>query len=258
MRARPALILALSAMLLCGALLQEAFCASIRMRVVVLNPSEKLTQSKSVRAALPREVTAQDIIDDGGLEIEYDNSQGIFVAQKKDIELTPGESKVFEVIINDIWMISEDKIEFMRKRTENIVRVMRDTKAYERVALIAEGMYARMDQIIRTQNNPSVSTNQHIAYYRDNVKIMEQLEKDIAELERLLVTSGGAVSIDAVEDADVDVKGPDAKTTWILIFVILVFIGILGAVFYFTWQGQGGPKKKDETAPSAFKENNPG
>jgi hypothetical protein len=255
---RTPVILAFAAMLLCGAFLRQADAATIRMRVVVLNPSEKLTQTKSVRAALPREVTAQDIVDDGGLEIEYDNSQGIFVAAKKDIELTPGESKVFEVIINDIWMVSEDKIEFMRKRTENIVRVMRETKAYERVALIAEGMYARMDQILRTQNNNTVTTNQHIAFYRDNVKVLEQLEKDIAELERLLVTSGGTISIDAVEDADVDVKGPDAKTTWIIIFVILVFIGILGAVFYFTWQGQGGPKKKEETAPSAFKENNPG
>ncbi len=252
--------LALAAIFCLGASF-PAHAAGVRMRVVVLNPSATLTQSKDVRTALPKEITAKDIADDGGMELEYDNKEGTFYATKTGIELAPGETKVFEILLNDVWLLDEKPLEVLRTRVERIVNNLKETKAYERASLIAEGMYAHIDQIIKTQNNQNVTTNQHIAYYRDNMKLREQLDKDMAELEKLLVLSGGTVSLDAVEKADLNVHGPDSKTTWIIVFVILIFIGILGAVFYFTWQGQAGSSKTDKDAPPAaspFKDNPPG
>ena len=258
MRMKFFMAMALMATLCLGTYLKVGECAAIRMRVVVLNPSATLTQTKSVRTPLPKEVTLQSIKDDGGMEIEYDNKEGAFVAVKNDIQLEPGETKVFEIILDDIWMVNEEKLDLMHKRTENIVKAMKNTKAYDRAALLSEGMYAHMDQIIKNQNNANVTSNQHIAFFRDNQVLVEQLDKDMDELEKLLVTAGGSVSLEAVENADVNVKGPDQKTTWIIIFVILIFIGILGAVFYFTWQGQSGSKEKEkDSAASAFKENKP-
>ena len=252
-------VMALAAILCFGAYSKEAQCAGVRMRVVVLNPSATLTQTKGVRTPLPKEITSKDIADTGDMELEYDNKEGAFIASKSGIVLEPGETKVFEILLNDVWMMDESKLETLRKRTERIVNNLKETKAYEKATLIAEGMYAHIDQIVKTQNNANVSTNQHIAYYRDNLLLKESLDKDMEELEKLLVLSGGTVSLDAVEKADLNVKGPDSKTTWIIVFVILIFIGILGAVFYFTWQGQAASKDKDkEQAPvSAFKDNPP-
>ncbi len=242
-----------------GTYLNEAYSASVRMKIVVLNPSATQTQSKSIRAALPAEIQMKDIKDDGGLGIEYDEKEGAFVIFKNDIQLEPGETKIFEIIMDDVWMVNEEKLEGYRKRTENITMAMRTSKAYERVALVAEGIYAHIDQIIKTQNNANATSNEHIAYYRDNLKLLEGIQKDIQELEKILVTAGGTQSLDAVENADMNVKGPDQKTTWIIIFVILIFIGILGAVFFFTWQSQAGVKAKEkEEAGSPFKENPPG
>ena len=258
MRIKTVLALAFAAFLFFWVLSNEGQCAGVRMKVVVLNPSAKLTQSKSVRTPLPKEITSKDIKDDGGMEIEYDNKEGAFVAIKNDIQLEPGETKLFEILLDDVWMVDESKIAAMRKRTEALVKGLRNTKAYERAALIGESMYAHMDQIIRNQNNATVSTNQHISFYRDDLVIMDQLLKDMEELEKMLVTAGGSISLDAVENADVNVKGPDSKTTWIIIFAILIFIAILGSVFYFTWQGQAGPKEKEkEPAAGSFKENKP-
>ena len=258
MKKKTVITLALAAILCFGTFLKEGFCGAIRMRVVVLNPSATLTQTKSVRTALPKEITMQNIKDDGGMEIEYDNKEGAFVSFKNDIVLEPGETRVFEILMDDVWMMNEDKLESTRKRTENIVNVMKNSKAYERVALISEGIYAHIDQILKTQNNQTVTTNQHIAYFRDNLQLVDSIQKDIDELEKLLVTAGGTQSLEAVENADLNVKGPNTKTTWIIIFVVLVFIAILGAVFYFTWQGQIGAKTKEkEGVSSAFKENTP-
>jgi len=258
MKNKLATAMAFMAFLCFGVFLADGYCAAVRMRIVVLNPSATLTQTKSVRTPLPKEVTMQNIKDDGGMEIEYDSKEGSFVVFKNDIPLEPGETKVFEVIIDDVWMMPEDKLESQRVRTEKIVNAMKTSKAYERAALISEGIYAHIDQIIKSQNNQSVTTNQHIAYYRDNLQLADSIQKDIAELEKLLVTAGGSISLEAVENSDINVKGPDQKTTWVIIFVILIFIAILGAVFYLTWQGQAGSKPKNtEGPPSAFKENTP-
>jgi len=258
MRKKIVITLALAGVLCLGTLSTDGWCGAIRMRVVVLNPSATLTQSKNVRTPLPKETTFQNVKDDGGMEIEYDNKEGALFAVKNDIVLEPGETKVFEIIFDDVWMMNEDKLEASRKRTEKLVSAMKTSKAYQRATLIGEGIYANIDQIIRSQNNQTVTTNQHIAYYRDNLQLADSIQKDITELEKLLVTAGGSVSLDAVENADLNVKGPDTKTTWIIIFVILIFIGILGGVFYFTWQGQAGAKTKEkETSNTAFKENTP-
>lgn len=249
---------AFMAFLCFGLLLTDGFCAAVRMRIVVLNPSATLTQSKSIRTPLPKEVMMQNIKDDGGMEIEYDNKEGAFVVFKNDIPLDPGETKVYEIIMDDVWMLNEDKLESQRARTEKLVKALKNTKAYERATLIGEGVYAHVEQIVKTQNNQNVTTNQHIAYHRDNLQLVESIEKDITALEKLLVTAGGTVSLDAVENADLNVKGPNTKTTWVIIFIILVFISILGAVFFFTWQGQAGAKTKDkDETPAAFKENTP-
>ena len=258
MKKKIGISLALAAVLCVGGFSTEGWCAAIRMKIVVLNPSATLTQTKSVRTAFPKEVTLQNITDDGGVDIEYDNKEGALFAIKNDIVLEPGETKVFEIIIDDVWMVNEDKLESSRKRTEKLVSAMKYSKAYKRATLVGEGIYAHIDQIVRDQNNQTVTSNQHIAYYRDNLKLVESIQKDITELEKLLVTAGGTVSLDAVEDADLNVKGPDTKTTWIIIFVILIFISILGAVFYFTWQSQAGSKTKEkDPANTSFKENTP-
>lgn len=236
--------------------LKQAECEEVRMRIVVLNPSATLTQTKSVRTPLPKEITAKDIKDAGDVDVEYDSKEGTFFAIKNDIVLQPGETKVFEILLEDVWKFNEDKLQKMQKHTENIVHSLKATTFYDRAVLVAEGMYARIAQIITTQNNASVTTNQHISFYRDNVNLMASLEKDMDELEKLLVTAGGTVSMEAVESAELDVKGPDSRTTWIIIFMVLIFIGILGAVFYFTWHGQTEPKNTEKKpTDSTFKKN---
>src|SRR3989338_7139135 len=104
MKNKFATAMAIVAFLCLGTLVSDAFAAAVRMRIVVLNPSSTLTQTKSVRTPLPKEITMQNIKDDGGMEIEYDSKEGAFVVFKNDIPLEPGETKVYEVIIDDVWM----------------------------------------------------------------------------------------------------------------------------------------------------------
>jgi hypothetical protein len=95
-----------------------------------------------------------------------------------------------------------------------------------------------LDTILKNHNDATVNRQQHIAFYRDNVNTLSAVKDDLEKLEKLVSKVGGSPDLDVIEKSDVNLKSPTAKTTWIVIFIILIFIGILAAAFYFTWQGQ--------------------
>ncbi len=218
---------------------QEALAAdTIKMRTMVVNPSSTKSQTKSVKNYLPKEIKQKNILETGGLEIEYDEEQGMFYAYKNDIELAPEETKIFELVMEDVWMIQEERLDHLRKRTENIMTQLEGSQYVQQAELIANTVYGRLEDIKKTQNDTGVSKQQHIAYYRDNIKVLDSVLSDIEELENILVAIGGTPNLKVIEDSKIDLKAPTSKTTWIIIFSILVFIAILGGSFYFTWQGQ--------------------
>lgn len=212
--------------------------ATIKMRIVVVNPSETKTQTKSIKNYLPKEITMKDIKDPGELEIEYDESQGMFYAFKNDIQLAPGETKSYELVMDDVFMVSEDTLKGIRGRTDHLMGQFKDKPYFDQADAIAKSIYSRLDGISKTQNDTTVNRQQHIAYYRDNLGTLSAVKDDLEKLEKLVSKVGGSPDLDLIEKSDVNLKSPTAKTTWIVIFSILIFIAILAGAFYFTWQGQ--------------------
>jgi hypothetical protein len=207
------------------------------MRIVIVNPSPTKTQEKEIKSYLPKEITLKDVKDNGGLEIEFDDAQSLLYVYKK-IELAPSEMKSFELVLDDVWLVADQKLTDLRKRTDRIMEKLKDSSYFEQASLIAKTVYGRLDTITLSQADPNISRQQHIAYYRDNLKIIEAIIEDLDRLEKILVTTGGPPNVELMENTDVNLKSPTTKTTWIVIFIILIFITILAAAFYFTWQGQ--------------------
>ena len=208
------------------------------MRTIAANPSTTKAQTTTVKNYFPKEIRLKHVLDPGGLDIDYDDAQDLFFVYKKDLLLQPGEIKTFEIIMEDVWLIAEEKLSLCHKQTEGIIERLKGTPYLEQATLIAKTIYGRLDEIIKTQTDPNVTKQQHIAYYRDNLKTLEDIQKDIDDLQKILVTAGGPPNLKMIEDSKMDLKSPNAKTTWIIIFSILVFIAILGGAFFFTWQGQ--------------------
>lgn len=214
------------------------FAATLKMKVVAVNPSKDKSRTTMIKQHFPKEVTVKDVKDSGGLEIDYDHEQGLYYAFKADVELAPGETKVYELVVNDVWMIAEEKIQEVRTRTASVAARFEQTVYANQADAIAKSIYTRLDEILRTQNDQNVTRKQHIADYRDNKAMLDAILKDIERLEELLVQIGGPPVPEALEKSEINLKHPTTKTTWIIIFVILVFIAILGGSFYFIWMGQ--------------------
>jgi hypothetical protein len=229
---------ALSILFLALIFSSPVMAATVKMKTLVVNPSTTKSQTKSVKTYLPKEIKLKNILDAGGLEIDYDEDKELFFVFKDDIALAPGETVAYELTLEDVWMVDEKKLERLKNRAEDILVQLEDTPYYSQAELIAKTIFGRLEEIKKTQNDPNVTKQQHIAYYRDNMQVLDAVMVDLEELEKILVAIGGAPNLKVIEDSDVDLKSPNSKTTWIIIFSILIFIAILGGAFYFTWQGQ--------------------
>jgi hypothetical protein len=214
---------------------------SVVFRVVAINPSKEKSQKVLVNNYLPQEVTPKDIVDSGGLDVEYDAAKSIYYLYKDDLELAPGELRVFEVEVNDVWVIPQNKLDDLRRRTDIIMSHFErlDNQEYYPTAKgIADTIISRLNEIANSQNDESVSRTQHVGIYRQNVLTLEQIKEDIAKLEKILATAGGPLAPEMLAKTKIKSEAPSKTMTWIVIFTIIIFTGLLAGVLFFTWQRQ--------------------
>ena len=215
-----------------------ALAATVKMRVVVVNPSKTKTQTANVKSYLPKEITLNDVVETGGLEIEYDQEQGLFFAYKSSVELAPGETKNYEIVLKDVWMVSDEKLNNYTARTDKLEELLKDTAYAEEAGQIIGKISGNIEGIRITQSDANITRQQHIAAYRNNLGTLEVIKDDLAKLEKILVTVGGPPNPELIEESEINLKAPSSKTTWILIFVVMIFVAILSGTFFFTWHRQ--------------------
>jgi hypothetical protein len=211
---------------------------SVKFRIMAANPSKVKTQKVQVRISLPAEVKPKDVMDLGGMNLEYDQEKSVYYVDGGSVDLAPQETRLFEVEVEDIWFVDQHELDSLRKQAEVGDSRLKDTAyaaaAHEIVASITE----RLDYIAKSQTDDSVSREQHIGIYRANTELVKKIKEDLLRLEKLLVTAGGLPEPSMMEKVKVQGEAPTRKVTWIVIFVIMIFIGLLAAVFFFTWNSQ--------------------
>ncbi|MCX5678707.1 MAG: hypothetical protein NTY76_06330 [Candidatus Omnitrophica bacterium] len=229
----------------------------IELKIKAVNPSTKTKQITPVRYSLPAEISPRYIMDRNGLNMAYDFDKQCFYLYQDDLELGPEQSKEYVVKIRDIWNISDTELEALRSHTDNIMLLLQGTDYLKQAQVSADKVSANIDDIVRTQA-AKVSAMEHIAYYRDNVKLLRDVKKMIAELEKLVsqrgVTAGvtvkwpeeggggplarrakGYKGLDLIAKSIFRGQAPTVATTWKVIFVIIGFIGIIAAFFFAVW-----------------------
>ncbi|MCM8792601.1 MAG: hypothetical protein NC826_05640, partial [Candidatus Omnitrophica bacterium] len=211
---------------------------SVIFRITALNPSKTKTQKVQVKVYLPHEVKPKDIIDLGGLDLEFDAEKGTYYVYKENLELGPAEIRFFNVEVEDIWIIPEQKLEELKKRTDSIMSHLEKTGYYEQAKLIADNIYRRINEIKTSQKDETISQQQHIGNYRQNLETMDKIKEDIARLEKILVTAGGPLSPEMLAKTKIKSESPTKTMTWIVIFALILFVLLLAGVLFFTWQRQ--------------------
>ncbi|MFH1062049.1 MAG: hypothetical protein V1747_04095 [Candidatus Omnitrophota bacterium] len=201
---------------------------SLIVNVVAANPSSTVSQVTQVKVYLPKEVTPNDIMDTGGLDVEFDANQSIYYVYKDRIELGPKEVRVFKVEIEDIWIIPQTGLDVMKLRATKLASALESTEYAQDGGKLVDKVYAAVDEVIAKQNDITLSREQHIGTYRANILMIDKLKTELNDMEKLMIVNPeetGALS---------------TAMTWKIIIMVILFIGLLAVVFFFTWYRKSG------------------
>jgi hypothetical protein len=192
--------------------------SNVVFKVVVVNPSKDMAQPATVKTYLPREVKSDDIVNKGDLQAVYDAQQGAYFVVG-EVELKPGEVWEQEVELRDVWFIADAELASLKTETAKYVSLLKDTEFSERVQFLCNSINEKLDQLQRTQKLEPANPEQRIAGYRDNLKVLEAVRAQLADV-RTLLAQAKPFSMGAV---------------WGMILAIVIFLAILGGTFYFIW-----------------------
>ncbi|HQP91461.1 MAG TPA: hypothetical protein PLU24_02185 [Candidatus Omnitrophota bacterium] len=215
--------------------------ASIVVRAVVVNPSSVQKKRVPFKSYLPKEIKPENIIDAGDLEMAYDPKENAYYVFK-DFELQPKEAVTVEIEMEDVWKIAEAEISSLREEAGKLTKVLANTDYYERAAYLKNSIESKLNQVEHTQNTQNPNPGGYISDFRDNLKLIESVKADLAAAKSLVT----------------EAKNIAPMLTWKLIIAILVFLGLLGLIFFIVWQRQikslaevtddfAGDKSKEET-----------
>ncbi len=241
----------------------------VTMSVVAVNPSAEKTQVVPVKIELPQEVTPKDILETGELKLEYNEDRKAYSVYKEAVALAPKETRVFAVVVRDVWFIPQGQLDSLRGYTSLLLGRLQKSEYFATAKELADSVLKRLDRIQTTQNDDSLSRKSRIGAYRYHLQTIAEIKEDLARMEKLLTFVGGPPVPEMLKESPLRSDAPSQTTTWLVIFLIIIFVGFLGGQFFMTWHRRAQvtqdltlvrqvafpassrlPNKKEEHAPA--------
>lgn len=230
---------------------KKAGIAEARFMIVAENPATE-PKMMSVRSVLPKEVTAEDVLEKQDFSLLFDEVKKVYILEKQD-QFSARETKKYIITIRDIWHISEDEIKFSGEQTRRLIDLFKDSsfskyaedqgnmvldilagiskvqEELESSLALEDRMRAfvlntRQMNIAKAKLRNLQQLIQEISLKKDDASILEKIKyfvKKLADTKDVVLVAMGFK--------------PDAPATWWLILGILVFLGAIAVSFYFVW-----------------------
>jgi len=192
--------------------------ANIVIRALIVNPSEEQERSVPFKSYLPKEIKPDNVVDKGDLEIMFEGAYYVH----KEYTLAPKETVQIEVELEDVWQVPQEEIDLYRDEAKSLTKALMKTDYYERATYLQNSIETKLTQIEFRQRVVNPNPGGYISDYRENVKLLESVKVDLAAA-RSLITEAKEIA---------------PMLTWKLIVAVVIFLGILGLIFFFVWQRQ--------------------
>ena len=163
--------------------------ADIKLKMIVVNPSDTEARTVPAKSYLPKGVTPEDITDRGNFEVSYDFEKSLYYIYQ-EVKINPKEAVTLEVAMRDIWIIPDRDIKALKDHTVKIIGLLRNTEYYKQAKMLADNITIRIDKISEIQNEPEPDTEQKISDYETNFAVLTEVKKDIGILEDLAIEAG--------------------------------------------------------------------
>jgi len=226
--------------------------STVKFLIEVRNPSDKEEKNVSHKHYLPKEVRAKHVIEKKGFEVRYDNKKAKAYLSKEEV-FQPAETKKYEIVLKDIWMLPTGEIKTMLERAEKAMEEIEPTAYSQSGKYLFDMIKTSIDQINASQVKQK-SIKEHIGIFRVNKKRYKRAEEDIIKLEQMLAIVR-AKKLEKMEKGKVRnvlqkmkaLKGLAALSeavfkkkisrtmTWKIIIATLMFLAIFTAWHFIVW-----------------------
>lgn len=218
----------------------DATNAVLVLHIKVTNTSPAEKRAIPVRHELPAEVRVTDVLDAGGLQVGTDASENAcYVYLPEPLELEPRAERVFDIKIKDPWALPGGKLSRLDSRIKEILAITREMESYKAVTEQAQAIQKDLDGL-KDRKAPEVVNEGYVAFARQQLAEVKALEGRIQRLEELFQPSEKPIKAGV---PIMDVPRPDKRTTWVIIYIILGFLGIFSLLFFLRWFGKGKAEK---------------
>lgn len=162
---------------------------SIIFKTLITNPSASVSQDVPFVYYLPPEVKETDIIKKSdNLTIKYDTSKSALSATG-DFKLKPRETLILEIEVEDIWSISEEKINSLRRQATELFTPLKKTSYFAQGTTLHSDIQASLDRIVEIQK-PSKLPEEKIKDYREAQIELESVNKKMDSLKEIVSSAG--------------------------------------------------------------------
>lgn len=164
---------------------------SIVFKSLITNPSSLISQTVPLKYYLPPEVREEDIIStDDDLTVKYDAEQDQYYVEG-EFTLGAGQTKSVSIQVNDIWIITEEQVESLRKQAGELSRPLEKTSYFAQGVTLKSDIDVSLDKIIDLQKT-AVTPEQKIRAYREANIELDAVNTKMEKLQEL-VTEAGSV-----------------------------------------------------------------
>ena len=123
--------------------------ANLYLNVVAVNGTDE-AKEKEIHAVLPRELTADDIIDTDGLRLEYDVEASAYMVLG-NIQLGPKETKTFKILIKDLWRFEDDQVNKIFDQIDTSLKQLKGSEYFKAGKIKTQVLKQRLDFVQRSR-----------------------------------------------------------------------------------------------------------
>lgn len=237
---------------------------TVKFVIEVENPNKEAEKTLKQQHYLPFEVKSEHIVDPQGFEVRYDEGKEQSYLYKEEA-FKAGEKKRYEIFIQDIWHVPEDRMNGFSERAKSAMTELEKSDYATSAQYLFDQITQNLGEVQKLQEQPQ-NMKEHVGIFRINKKTMEVVEDDLKKLERILAlvrqkrleeleksrvknVLKQLKSLDGVTAISQAVFGQKLAVdkTWRIIIATLIFVGIFTALHFLVWQKRSRDSKRKET-----------
>ncbi|MGQ9660795.1 MAG: hypothetical protein ACUVWX_00475 [Kiritimatiellia bacterium] len=215
-------------------------------RITVRNTSPTEKRKIPLRRDLPPEIGPLDVLEKGGLEVGVDEKTGRTYVHAKEVELDPGGVVTFNVRLRDRWDTNAPRFQALRQKAEDFRARLRDKEQFASIDQALAQIVRDLDAIA-SEPRPNAVDDQYIAFFRRQTERVNEVEQRLHRIESALRM------VEARKLGVGSVKPPSAKTTWLIIYIVLGFLALISLLFFLRWYVRGEARETPVMPPASEK-----